>query len=264
MLALLAPSPLSAQQAEPSAAPTHERAPSNIAIYDVEVVAEYPHDPAAFTQGLLWHDGYLYESTGQVGASQVRRVDLETGEVLRASDIPADQFGEGLARVGEELISLTWQHGVIHRWALDTLQLRESHTDFPYEGWGLATLHDNLVASDGSQVLRILDPETYAVEREIEVTLDGRPVFNLNELEVIDGLVYANVWFSDVIIGIDPDSGHVVQAIDLSPLVERAAPSDRSAVLNGIAYDAQADRLFVTGKLWPTLFEVRLVERAAR
>lgn len=259
--ALLLAIPLAAQAQTSSASEEQEQGQAPFAVYDVKIVAQYPHDANAFTQGLLWHDGYLYESTGQEGESQVRQVELETGEVLRASDIPADQFGEGLALVGDELISLTWQHGVIHRWNLESLELIESHDGFPFEGWGLATLGDRLVASDGSEFLRILDPETFAVEREIPVTIDGRPVQNINELEVIDGLVYANVWFNDVIIAIDPESGAVVKVIDLRLLVQRVGLSDSSAVLNGIAWDAENNRLFVTGKLWPSLFELRLVER---
>ncbi len=258
-LLLAAAFPVSAQSSQEQEAAQAEAPP--IAVYDVEIVATYPHDANAFTQGLLWHDGSLYESTGQEGQSQVRQVDLETGEVLRASDIPAEQFGEGLTRVGDELISLTWQHGVIHRWALDSLERIESYEEFPYEGWGLATLGDKLIASDGSEFLRILDPASFAVEREVAVSIDGQRVTDINELEVIDGLVYANVWFTNVIIVIDPDSGHVLRVIDLRPLVDQVDVSDRSAVLNGIAYDPENDRLFVTGKLWPSLFEVRLVER---
>lgn len=249
-----------AAQTNPAAAEQPD-APPAIAVYDIEIVAEYPHDAHAFTQGLLWHDGSLYESTGQEGESQVRQVELETGEIIRARDIPADQFGEGLALIGDQLVSLTWQNGVIHRWDRDNLELMESHEGFPYEGWGLATLGDRLVASDGSEFLRILDPASFAVEREIAVTINGRPVRDINELEVIDGLVYANVWFTNLIIAIDPESGSVVRIIDLRPLVEQVEVVDRSAVLNGIAYDAANDRLFVTGKLWPSLFEVRLVER---
>tara|TARA_B100000678_G_scaffold110474_1_gene92482 strand:+ start:992 stop:1822 length:831 start_codon:yes stop_codon:yes gene_type:complete len=234
--------------------------PQAVAIYDAQIVARYPHDPEAFTQGLLWHDGYLYESTGQVGQSQIRKVDLATGEVLAARAIPAGQFGEGLALWGEELISLTWQDGAIHRWTLEDLAPLRSD-DFPYEGWGLATIGDDLVASDGSATLRFLDPRTYAVRREITVTLNGRPVPRINELEVVDGLIWANQWYSTAIIAIDPADGAIRKIVDLSPLVAEVSASDPGAVLNGIAYDADNARWLVTGKLWPTLFEIALVER---
>jgi len=254
----LAPVWAAAQEpAQEATAPTAETAP---VIYDVEVLARYPHDPEAFTQGLLWHDGHLYESTGQVGQSQIRKVDPTTGDVLAARDIPADQFGEGLALWRDELVSLTWRDGVIHRWSLAQLEPVRSDP-FPYEGWGLTVLGDQLVASDGSATLRFLDPQTYEVQREVTVTLDGKPVPRLNELETIDGLIWANQWYSQAIIGIDPASGAIRSIVDLSPLVREVAAADPGGVLNGIGYDAQADRWFVTGKLWPTLFEVRLVPR---
>lgn len=247
-----------------SAPPAETTAPAETGpvVYDVEVVARLPHDPDAFTQGLLWHDGHLYESTGQVGQSQIRKVDPTTGEVLAARDIPADQFGEGLALWDDELVSLTWRNGVIHRWSLEGLEAVRSDP-FPYEGWGLTVLGDQLVASDGSATLRFLDPETYAVQREITATLDGKPVPRLNELEAIDGLIWANQWYSQAIVGIDPASGAIRSIVDMSPLVREVAATDPGGVLNGIAHDPQADRWFVTGKLWPTMFEVRLVPRAA-
>ena len=261
--AFLAPLPVHAQQAGEGQA---EPAPAPAAtIYDAQIVARYPHDPAAFTQGLLWHDGQLYESTGLEGQSQVRRVDLATGEVLAAQAIPADQFGEGMALWGDELVSLTWMDRVIHRWSLDTLEPVRSDP-FPFEGWGLTAMDGMLVASDGSATLRFLDPETYAVEREVEVTLDGRPIARLNELEAADGLIWANQWYSQVIVGIDPADGTIRRIVDLSPLVAEIDAAQNGAVrngavLNGIAHDPASDRWFVTGKLWPTMFEVRLVPR---
>ena len=236
--------------------------PQAVAIYDAQIVARYPHDPEAFTQGLLWHDGYLYESTGQVGQSQIRKVDLATGEVLAARAIPAGQFGEGLALWGEELISLTWQDGAIHRWTLEDLAPLRSD-DFPYEGWGLATIGDDLVASDGSATLRFLDPQTYDVRREIAVTYAGKPLTQINELEAVDGLIYANIWHTGFIVAIDPADGVVRRVIDLRPLVEAMPVGSHEAVLNGIAHDPQTGRWFVTGKLWPSLFEVRFVPREA-
>lgn len=257
----LAPLPVHAHQAGEAQA---EPAPS-ATIYDAEIVARYPHDPAAFTQGLLWHDGRLYESTGLEGQSQIRKVDLETGDVLASQAIPSDQFGEGMALWSDELVSLTWKDQVIHRWSLDTLESVRSDP-FPFEGWGLTAMDGMLVASDGSAMLRFLDPETYAVQREMTVTLDGRPISRLNELEAGDGLIWANQWYSKVIVGIDPADGTIRRIVDLSPLVAEigmieSAADRNGAVLNGIAHDPASDRWFVTGKLWPTLFEVRLVPR---
>ena len=230
-------------------------------IYDAQVVARYPHDPQAFMQGLLWHDGYLYESTGQIGQSQIRQIDLETGEVLARSPYPADMFGEGLTLWGEELLSLTWRNGTILRWKLSDLSDAGRYADYPFEGWGLTTLGDDLVASDGSATLRFLDPESFAVRREVVVTYNGKPLTQINELEAVDGLIYANVWHTGFIVAIDPANGVVRRVIDLRPLVESVAVGSREAVLNGIAHDPQTGRWFVTGKLWPSLFEVRFIPR---
>ena len=232
-------------------------------IFAAEVVAAYPHDESAFTQGLLWHDGSLYESTGREGQSVVRKVDLATGEVLQESAIPADQFGEGLALVGENFISLTWRNGVIHRWDADTLEHKAARDDYPLVGWGLTASDEGLVHSDGSATLRILDPDTYEVRRIVDVTMNGRPLRRLNELEMIDGLVYANIWETGFIVAIDPADGVVKRLIDLRALVQSVPVSGSDAVLNGIAWDAENRRLFVTGKLWPSLFEIRLVETDA-
>lgn len=243
----------------PEAGPTEE---DQLRVYDVQVVASYPHDAEAFTQGLLWHDGFLYETTGRDGFSQVRKVDLATGEVLEARDLPPDQFGEGLALWGNDLIGLTWRNATVHRWSLDKLEPIRSDP-FPYEGWGLATIGDALVESDGSATLRFLDPETYRLQREIAVTLNGRPLTQLNELEVVDGLIYANVWHSGFIVAIDPTTGVVRRVIDLRPLADAVPVQSYEGVLNGIAHDPQTGRWFVTGKLWPSLFEVRFVPREA-
>lgn len=248
-----------AQEAAPSP-PAAEPASQPVAIYDAVVVASYPHDPGAFTQGLLWHDGWLYESTGRIGTSSVRKVDLATGAVEILKPIPDPQFGEGLALWGDELISLTWRDGVVHRWRLADLSLVSSYPEYPFQGWGLARFEDQLVASDGSNTLRFLDPDDYSVERSVPVTLNGRALPRLNELEVVNGLILANIWKTGFIVGIDPASGAVTMLIDC-----RAIPGyegeDSDAVLNGIAWDAERDRLFVTGKLWPQLHEIRLSPR---
>ncbi|MBD3728944.1 MAG: glutaminyl-peptide cyclotransferase [Sphingomonadales bacterium] len=237
-------------------------APAQADVYDAQVVATYPHDTGAYTEGLLWHDGALYESTGRDGQSQVRKVDLASGKVLEARDIPPDQFGEGLALLGGRFTSLTWKEGVAHRWSEDGLALLSSGP-YPYEGWGLTSDGQSLIASDGSATLRFLDPEDFSLRRAVTVTLQGRPISRINELEMIDGLIYANVWYTPYILAIDPANGEVRRVVDLRPIVEQVPVSDRDSVLNGIAWDAQGKRLFVTGKNWPTLFEIRLVPRSA-
>jgi glutaminyl-peptide cyclotransferase len=229
--------------------------------YTVEVVERYPHDPQAFTQGLLVAGGVLYESTGLYGSSSIREVDLATGEVVRRHDLSAQYFGEGIAVVDDRLVQLTWQEHVGFVYALDTFELVD---DFSYatEGWGLTYDGARLILSDGSATLTFLDPETYARLGEVRVVGPDGPVTRLNELEMIDGQVFANVWLTDTILVIDPGTGHVQAEVDCSGLLgpgER--PADPNAVLNGIAWDAEAERLFVTGKLWPTLFEIRLVPR---
>ena len=262
LMVCAAPLPLAAQDAAGQA--ETEEVYAGPVVYRAEVVARYPHDTKAFTQGLLWHDGALFESTGREGQSVVREVNLETGATVRESAIPDDQFGEGLALWGDELVSLTWRDGVIHRWNADTLEPIATREDYPLVGWGLTTSAEGLIHSDGSSVLRVLDPETYEVRRSIEVTLNGRPLRRLNELEMIDGLVFANIWESPFIVAVDPADGAVRKLIDLRDLVGTMPTLDPDAVLNGIAWDADNRRLFVTGKLWPELFEIRLVETEGR
>jgi glutaminyl-peptide cyclotransferase len=241
-----------------------EQAYSGPVVYRAEVVAEYPHDAAAFTQGLLWHEGALFESTGRVGQSVIRKVDLETGEVLRETALPPSQFGEGLAHWDGALISLTWRDGAIHRWDAETLEPLATREGYPLDGWGLTTSEEGLIHSDGSATLRVLDPESYDVVRTIDVTLNGRQLRRLNELEMIDGLVYANIWETPYIVAIDPADGVVKRLIDLTDLVASVPVDGRDAVLNGIAWDAEKRRLFVTGKLWPKLYEIALVETDAQ
>lgn len=261
LLTLLAPAMLPAavlaQDAPATVLPAEPAAP---VVYDAEILASYPHDGNAWTQGLLWHDGALYESTGQEGESEVRRVTLETGEVELRNPIPVEQFGEGLALWGDELVSLTWLNGQVHRWDVATLEHRGSE-DFPFEGWGLVYDGTSLIASDGSPTLRFLDPATLEVQREITVTLGGQQVRDINELEMIDGLIFANVWHTGFLLAIDPEDGVVQRVVDLRPLVDVNRRGRREAVLNGIAYDAETGRLFVTGKMWPNLYEIRLYER---
>lgn len=231
-----------------------------VPVLTATVVARYPHDRQAFTQGLIWRGGALYESVGQEGRSEVRRVRLADGRVLARAAIPPTQFGEGLAAHGDELISLTWHDGVAHRWDARTLDRRGAFR-YAGEGWGLAGDGRSLVLSDGTPTLRFLDPKTFAERRRVAVTLRGRPLRDLNELEWFDGWVHANIWHTPYIARIDPATGIVTALIDLSAIVREIGAADPEAVANGIAWDPAGQRLFVTGKLWPTLFQIRLEPR---
>jgi glutamine cyclotransferase len=232
-----------------------------IPVYGYKILKTYPHDPKAFTQGLVYYkDDILYEGTGMWGESSLRKVDLKTGQVLQIHTLPGDIFGEGITLWGDKIIQLTWQHrkGFVYDRETFTL-LREF--SYPTEGWGITHDGTRLIMSDGSATLFVWDPETLQEIGRIEVRDDKGPVVRLNELEYIRGLIYANVWQTDRIAIIRPDDGRVVGWIDLSGLL---APEDRHArvdVLNGIAYDAEGDRLFVTGKYWPKLFQIQLIKK---
>jgi glutamine cyclotransferase len=222
-----------------------------------EVVARHPHDPDAYLQGLLWHDGGFFESTGLLGRSTLRRVEWPSGRVVRRVDLPPNVFGEGLARVGDRLVQLTWQSGRAFVYDLKTLRLLE---EFRYEGegWGLAFDGTSLILSDGSDVLTYREPRRLAPTRRLAVTWNGRPLHRLNELEFIDGEVWANVWYTDFIVRIDPASGRVTSYLDLAGLLPAGQRRQQDAVLNGIAYDPATRRIFVSGKLWPSVFEIRV------
>jgi glutamine cyclotransferase len=225
------------------------------------MVREFPHDRNAFTQGLLFRNGVLYESTGLNGQSSIRRVALETGSVQRQRAIGAEFFGEGLVDWGDRLISITWQN---QRGFVFDIASFEPLSTFSYsgEGWGLTRDATRLIMSDGTERLRFLDPETFREIGGVEVTLRGEKVRNLNELEYVDGAVLANVWQADWIVRIDPASGVVTGLIDLRGLLPRAAfEPGHTDVLNGIAYDSEGRRLFVTGKNWPRLYQIELVEQ---
>ncbi len=232
-----------------------QSAGATLPIYGYTVVRSYPHDPNAFTQGLEYVDGVLYEGTGLNGRSSVRRVNLETGNVLKQHNIGAEYFGEGITIFGSSLFELTWQSGLAFVYDRNTLAPKKSFR-YSGEGWGLTHDGTNLIMSDGSEFLRFLDPATFAERRRLRVTGVGQPVKNLNELEYVKGEIFANVWMTDYIARIDPATGRVNAYIDLRGLMP-ANDSSRD-VLNGIAYDETADRLFVTGKLWPRLFEIKL------
>jgi glutamine cyclotransferase len=228
-----------------------------VPVVRAEVVARHPHDRAAFTQGLVWQGGALFESTGREGASEVRRVRLADGRVLQRAPLPPTQFGEGLAASGNELVSLTWRSGVGYRWNAKTLK-RIGTWRYTGEGWGLASDGRRLILSDGSAALRFIDPTSFAERGRVTVTLNGRPLDQLNELEWVGGALYANVWHQPYLVRIDTASGKVTQIVDLRPIVAEVSAADPEAVANGIAWDPASKRLYVTGKLWPTLFEVKL------
>jgi glutamine cyclotransferase len=229
--------------------------PARLPIFGYTVVRAYPHDPAAFTQGLEYVDGLLYEGTGLRGRSSIRKVRLETGEVLQKRDLGNEHFGEGITLFGGRLFQLTWQSGTAFVYDRATFRPIRSF-GYQGEGWGLTHDRTHLIMSDGTEFLRVLDPSTFREQRRVRVTAVGQPLRKLNELEYVKGEVLANVWMTDYIARIDPESGRVNAYIDLRGLLPFKTSGD--AVLNGIAYDATSDRLFVTGKLWPRVFEIRL------
>jgi len=241
---------------------TSQTSRSEIPIYSYRIVAKYPHDPHAFTQGLIFENGFLYESTGLRAQSSVRKVRLETGAVLQKLDLPVAVFGEGLADRGNQLLVLTWTSNI--GYVLDRAGLAVTGT-FAYsgEGWGLTSSPDTIFMSDGSSRIRLLDPKSLQERARIEVTDRGAPVVRLNELEWVKGEIFANVWQTDRIARIDPKSGKVVGWIDLAGLDGTPVVFNKGdAVLNGIAYDSTRDRLFVTGKLWPALYEIKLIRKS--
>ena len=221
-----------------------------------KVIATFPHDTTAFTQGLVFADGQFYESTGLEGESSLRRVEIATGRTLQRIDVPKQYFAEGLALVGDELVQLTWKHQLA--FVYDRTTFKQKRT-FPYkgEGWGIAYDGESrLVRSDGTDTLTFLDPKTFTTTKTLRVQDAGRPVSNLNELEWIEGEIWANVWMTDRIARISPTTGDVKAWIDLSalfPRAERLPPADE---LNGIAYDGATRRIYITGKKWPRLYQI--------
>ncbi|MCB0195400.1 MAG: glutaminyl-peptide cyclotransferase [Anaerolineae bacterium] len=233
-------------------------------LYTYEVVESYPHDPMAFTQGLIIVDSIMYEGTGRYEQSTLRRVDLKSGESLQLIHLPDQLFGEGITLFDDRIIQLTWKAGAAFVYNKDTFEPIKAFT-YPTEGWGITHDGKRLIMSDGTANLYFRDPETFEEIGRVEVFDENGPVVMLNELEYINGEVFANVWKTDKIARIDPETGRVTGWILLTDLLspeELTTPSDMQngiAVLNGIAYDADNDRLFITGKLWPTLFEIKIV-----
>ena len=227
--------------------------------YKVEVVKEYSHDTGAYTQGLFFHDAQLYESTGQYGGSSMRKVDLESGRVLRKLDFSRKYFAEGSVILGDNLYILTWTNNVAFVYDASTLAYKQTYS-YPREGWGLTTDGKQLIASDGSSNLYFMD-KNLKVTKTLPVKMNGRPVRSLNELEWIDGKIWSNVYTSDVILIIDPSSGEVEATVDCTGLLPAKLRDRRTDVLNGIAYNSGDGKIYLTGKYWKRLYEIKLVEK---
>jgi len=229
---------------------------AEVPVYKVEVVKSYPHDPAAFTQGLVFLDGALYEGTGRNGESSLRKVELATGSVQQQLKLPAQHFGEGITVLNGKVYQLTWQTHV--GFVYDLAGFRQLQSFYlPGEGWGITHDDSRLIVSDGTANLRFFDPATLKETGRVPVTEDGKPLDRLNELEFINGEVWANVWYTDSIVRIDPATGKVTGKLDLSGLHQQRGSDD---VLNGIAWDEAGQRLFVTGKLWNALYEIKVLQ----
>jgi glutamine cyclotransferase len=272
-LALLVAAACGGENARPSdsaaspATPTTPSTPapptgstSGTPTYAGVVVQRYPHDTAAFTQGLFFVNGQMYETTGLEGRSELRKVDYRTGLVRQRRGVPAPYFGEGSVALNGRLYLLTWKSGRAFVYDLETFEPRDT-LRYAGEGWGLTTDGTALYMSDGSDSLRVLDPRTFAVRRVVRVRDGNSPVSQLNELEWVDGEIYANVWQSEQLARIDPATGNVTGWIDLTGILPSGQRTGKEDVLNGVAYDSTAKKLYVTGKWWPTLFEVRAERR---
>lgn len=255
----------SACKAHEAAVPDYQQSiqttvPFRVQNFGYEIINTYPHDPGAFTQGLVFYRGDLYESTGLNGSSSLRQVELTTGRVTKIVTVPAQYFAEGLALFNNRLYQLTWLSQSAFVYDLDTFGMQKTF-NYSGEGWGLTHDGHSLIMSDGTNTIRFLDPETFLVQRTINVTDNNASIRQINELEYIKGQIFANIWQTDRVARIDPQTGRVTGWVNLAGLLspeDRARPVD---VLNGIAYDEVNDRLFVTGKLWPKLFEIRLISR---
>jgi len=228
--------------------------------YSFNVVATYPHDDAAFTQGLVYHDGLLYEGTGLYGRSSIKIAELSTGNIIDQVDLSYDIFGEGMTIMGDRVYQVTWKENTGFVYSMDDLTEIRSFS-YNGEGWGLTHNGNHLILSNGSSTLSFLDPESFHVVRTVDVTYDDEPVSNLNELEYVDGVVYANIWHLDQIVMINPDNGATIGWIDLDGIQNLLDSTEGIDVLNGIAYNYETGRLVITGKLWPNVFEIELVPK---
>ena len=238
----------------------HKASTASVPQYTYKILKVFPHDPGAYTQGLVYKEGFLYEGTGLNGRSSVRKVQLESGEVLQRVDLPPEFFGEGIALLRGKIFQLTWKAGTGFIYDDHDFHLLRKFS-YPGEGWGLTTDGRLLYMSDGTPEIRVLNPESLKEVRRIKVHDGTSPVTELNELEFINGEIFANVWQMDRIARISPHTGKVVGWIDLSGILSPMYRRTPDAVLNGIAYDAQGKRLFVTGKLWPNIFEIKLIPK---
>lgn len=260
-----------------------ERRTGPLPVSSYEIVRAYPHDPKAFTEGLFYHDGFLYESTGEERRSSLRKVDLETGKVVQKFDLPPEDFGEGIALLNDRVYQMTWRQGLCRMFDLKDFKLIKE-LNYEGEGWGMTTDGTNLIMSDGTHILKFMDPETFKSVRKLAVLQnDGKPLFLLNELEYIKGEIWANIWHSEetltgttqgslpnigkpnYIARIDPASGKLLGWIDLAGISpsDQGSPDQTENTLNGIAYDAEKDRIFVTGKDWKHLYEIKLKDKPA-
>ena len=227
--------------------------------YSYRIINTYPHDINAFTQGLIYHEGYLFEGTGKNGLSTLKKINLEDNEVLMTQRLSRRYFGEGIEVVGDKIYQLTWTSNMVFVWDKNTFEQLGTHYNST-QGWGLAYDGEHIILSDGTATLQFMETENFVPQKRITVTFAGNPLTNINELEYIDGEVWANVWQTDFIVRINPEDGVVTSFIDLTGLSNETQLGSREAVLNGIAWDAENERLFVTGKHWANLFEIELVE----
>lgn len=248
-----------------SPANTGKAAPLPVSGY--EIVKTYPHDPKAFTQGLLYHDGFLYESTGSFGFSSLRKVEIETGKVVQKFDLPPESFGEGIALLGDKIYQLTWREGLARVFDIKDFKLLQEFT-YQGQGWGITTDGTNLFMTDSTHVMRVLNPETFRSSKMVVVMReDGKPLMQINELEYVKGEIWANIWHSEepeilgkpnTIARIDPATGKLLGWINLDGISPSDTNRSSEHTLNGIAYDAAGDRIFVTGKLWRNLYEIKI------
>ena len=246
-----------AKKSDAANSPAEVTKPEKVQAYKLEVVAEYPHDVTSYTQGLFFHDGVMYESTGQYGTSTLRKVDVKTGKATARQNFDKKYFVEGSVVFGDDLYLLTWMEKVVFIYDAQTLKYKSAKS-YPREGWGLTTDGKYLIASDGTSFLYFMD-EGLNVKRRLQVKTGSRAVPWLNELEYIDGKIWANVYLSDEIAIIDPASGYVVGVVDCSGLLPQELRTDNTDVLNGIAYDHTNGKIYLTGKNWPKLYEIKLV-----
>lgn len=247
----------------PGAAAPHQPPASATPEYTFTVVHVFPHDTSAYTQGLAYRDGFLYEGTGRNGQSSLRKVRLETGEVLQQVNLEPEYFGEGITIIQDKVFQLTWQSKVGFVYDVNSFRLLKTFS-YSGEGWGLATDGRDLFLSDGTAEIRVLDPVSFKEKRRLKVRDGSTAIDQLNELEFVEGQIFANVWHSNRIARISPQTGEVVGWIDLSGILSSVYRLEPEAVLNGIAYDPAGKRLFVTGKLWPKIFEITLSPKPRR